>query len=225
MKASKTTQMHAQKSTRSWALLALGGIIFSITVLLILKGLPGDDASPDGSMATTTESRPKLSPRKSDLSRPPSLARSSSLADESNITANEQLISQIVGSGRSVHEIAEDLLKLFPESKGSEQVLVASHLGHLADAEQLDDMVSYLSDPRINSKSKEMIFNSIYDSEPKQVASLLIKVIENGVQEYSDEAQKGLSILLQADHGLDVAAWRRELDSSGDSLDAEDITE
>lgn len=220
-----TEKMVVRKKARLFALWSLGAVVFLITGIVVLKNLQKENPSPDKRVAISAETRAKPSQRQTTNTRPLSPAHNSLLKDSNKVTASEEMISQIVGSGRPVHDIATDLLQLFPESKGSEQTLVASHLANLAEGEQLDELASYLSDPRINKRSKDEIFNSIYEAEPKQVASLLIQVIEDGVQDYTDEAQKGLSILLQADHGIDVAAWKSELDKSGDFLEAEKITE
>ncbi len=210
------------KMTRSFLLWAIGIAMLLIAGIVVLKNIPEGNVSPKGRTATSEKPQTKLSDRKANHN--PSIPRAHHPSSKNNtaVTANEEMISQIVGSGRQTEDIAKDLLKLLPESKGSEQTLVASHLSHLAEGEQLDELVSYLSDPRLNNRSKEEIFNSIYDSEPKQAASLLIKVIENGVQEFSGEAQKGLSILLQADHGMDVAAWKSELNRPDNFLESEE---
>lgn len=209
-------------TTRSLLLGAIGIAVILIAAIVVLKNFPEAELSPDAKAATSGKPQTKLSDRKASHNPSLSRVRTPSSNDNSGVTANEEQISQIVGSGRPIHDIATELLKLLPESKGSEQTLVASHLSHLAEGEQLDELVSYLSDPRLNSRSKEEIFNSIYDSEPKQAASLLIKVIENGVQEYSAEAEKGLSILLRADHGTDVAGWKSELNRPGNFLETEE---
>lgn len=214
-----------RKMPRSFALWSLGAVIILITGIIVLKNLQHENPSPDERATSSAESRAKPSNRQTANTRPLTPSLNSSSADSNQVTASEETISQIVGSGRPAHDIATDLLQLFPESKGAEQTLVAAHLANLAEGEQLDKLASYLSDPRINKKSKEEIFNAIYDAEPKQVASLLIKVIEDGVQDYTEEAQKGLSILLQADHGTDVAAWRSELDRPENFLEAEIVRE
>jgi hypothetical protein len=210
-----------RKMKRSLGLWYLGGAIFLITGVVILKNYNKENLLPVDSVAKSAEAQTKLPNRNTGNDQSLLNAHGASLNANNKITANEQMISQIVASGRPVHDITADLLELFPESKGSEQTLVASHLSNLAEGEQLDKLVSYLSDPRINTKSKEEIFDAIYECEPKQTASLLIQVLEGGVQEFAAEAEKTLSILLQADHGTDVAAWKAELVKSGDSLEAE----
>jgi hypothetical protein len=210
------------KMTRSFLLWAIGSAVFLIACIVILNNFTEANLSPDERASSTGKPQTKLTDRNSSQAQTLSRAHHPSSNNSGGVTANEEMISQIVGSGRPIHDIAKELLEILPESKGSEQTLVASHLGHLADEEQLDELVSYLSDPRMNQRSKEEIFNAIYDSEPKQAASLLIKVIENGVQEFSSEAEKGLSILLQADHGMDVAGWKSELNRPGNFLESEE---
>jgi len=210
-----------RKMKRSLGLWYLGGAVFLITGVVVLKNLNNENLLLDDSDVKSAETQTRLPNRNIGNEQSLLKAHGASLNANSKITANEQMISQIVASGRPVQEITADLLELFPESRGSEQTLVASHLSNLAEGEQLDKLVSYLSDPRINKKSKEEIFNAIYQCEPKQTASLLIQVLEGGVQEFAGEAEKTLSILLQADHGTNVAAWKAELVKSGDSLETE----
>jgi|688.fasta_scaffold22026_6 hypothetical protein len=214
-------EIGARKRTRSFGLWFIGTAVFLISGILVIQNLNKEKGSLGESVVKSDGTETKLPHRNAGNGQSLIQAHSSSSNGHGEITAREMMISQIVGSERPVHDIAAELLKLFPESKGSEQVLVASHLGNLAEGEQLDELVSFLSDPRINKKSKEEIFNTIYDCEPKQTASLLIKVIDDGVQEFSGEAERTLSILLKADHGMDVAAWKSELDKSGDLLESD----
>jgi hypothetical protein len=151
--------------------------------------------------------------------------REASVADDEVVTQKEQIISQIVGSGRPFTDIASDLLTLLPNCKGSEQILVASHLSQLADGEQFNQLVKFLNHSRIDKMAKEEIFTAIFNREPKKAALSLIQVIEDGAQEYTSEAEQALSILLQADHGTDVVAWKSELDAQGNFLKSDELGE
>jgi hypothetical protein len=213
-----------RKMKRPLALWYLGGAVFLITGVVILKNLNKENLLATDSDIKSIELQAKLPNRNTSNELSLLEAHGASSNANNKITASEEMISQIVASERPVHDKAADLLELLPESKGSEQTLVASHLSNVAEGEQLDKLVSYLSDPRINKKSKEEIFNAIFEcKKPKQRASLLIQTIEAGVQEFAGEAETALSILLNVDHGANVAAWKAELSKTGDSLEADEI--
>ena len=129
------------------------------------------------------------------------------------LNEKEQMVGDILSSGRPIDQMADDLLALFPECDGATQSLVASHLTHLADEKQMDKLLQSLGDPKINQVSKEEIFSSIYQREPDEAAALLIRVIEMGDSKFVSEAERALAILLTANHGTDATAWRSELES------------
>lgn len=214
-----------RKMTRSFVFWFIGSAVLLIAGIVVIQNFQETNPRQGKDIATTEKSEAQLSDRKAKRKQALSRVQPPSSVESSSVTASEERISQIIGSGRPVEDMAKELLILLPESKGAEQALVASHLANLADGEQLDKLVSYLSDPRLNKKSKEEIFTAIYQTEPKQAAELLIKVIDDDVQEFAEEAENGLSILLQADHGTDVAAWRSELDKSGKFLEPDIIGE
>lgn len=213
----------ADQKNPSTVLWLVGFAILLVAGFAILnnsgKNLPDDE---DSKVSAIPQVKPHDRTQKQESL--PRLHHPSS-GESATVTANEEMISKIIGSGQPVDVIAEELLEILPTSKGAEQVQVASHLANLAEGEQLGKLVDHMSDPRLNSKSKEEIFTAIYQCEPKQAADLLIKVIEKDVQEFAEEAQTSLSILLQADHGMDAVAWREELNKQGESLDPELIQE
>jgi len=129
------------------------------------------------------------------------------------LNEKEQMVGDILSSGRPIDQMADDLLALFPECDGATQSLVASHLTHLVDEKQIDKLLGFLGDPKINQVSKEEIFSSIYQRDPDEAAALLIRVIEMGNSKFVSEAERALAILLTANHGTDATAWRSELES------------
>lgn len=127
------------------------------------------------------------------------------------LTEKEQMICDIINSGRSMDQMAADLLALLPQCEGPEQTLAASHLADLINPEQADQLVPLLGNPKITPEVKERFFTRMFEREPMEVAALMIQVIEQGNAKFAAEAQKTLGILLTADHGTDAAAWRAEL--------------
>lgn len=211
----------AHQTDRSRPLWLLGIAVLVAAGIAVLANFQKSDPpkEEDSNASVVTQAKPfDRNHKHTELLSP---AHQPSSGESATVTANEEMISQIIGSGRPVHEMAAELLEILPTSKGSEQVLVASHLANLAEGEQLGKLVDYMSDPRLNKKSKEEIFTAIYQCEPKQAADLLIKVIDKDVQEFAEEAETTLSILLQADHGTDAAAWREELNKPGKFLQPE----
>ncbi len=211
---------------RSLALWSLVGLAVLVAGVLTLNKNYNNKESTDEAVTSFA----KTNSTKSDFLESDAVEASPRVSEDSDntpeiengkVTQQEQMISRIVTSGRPIHDITEDLLKLLPVTDGAEQIMVASHLSNLAEGDQINRLVGILSIPNLNDEAKEEIFNTIYDAEPKQVASMLIQVIEDGVVDYTDEAQKGLSILLQADHGTDVAAWKSELSNSDFFLEAD----
>jgi len=205
------------ETNRSYFLAALfaGGLLVLGAWVIAYDFRKGGSPNPEASLASV-ESDPIQPRRPIGQGSLPINSRVPSPNDPDGVSEREELISQIVVSGRPYDQISTQLLELLPTSRGAEQILAASHLGHLAEGEQFDQLVKLLSHPKVARKAKEEIFNAIFLRDPKQVASSLIQVIEDGNQEYVDEAERALSILLQADKGLDVAAWRSELDAQGE---------
>jgi hypothetical protein len=186
-------------------LLALGLVILQMTHRLIPfvdNGSPNHQTSQAPPQSNHTEE-----PQDHRTARTPTVSL------EKGVTPTEETISKILRSGRPIDQMASDLLLLFPDCQGATQTLVASHLSHLTEASQANQLVSFLSDQRINRASKEEIFSSIYQHEPLEVAALLIQVLEEGASEFANEAEQGLSILLEANHGKDVSAWKLALEA------------
>lgn len=193
--------------------IGLIAMILIAAMLVVLNRPDGDDSHVSGnSVATERLHGHSIYKNRDNNSLLESVRKD--MADPGSITAREQEISQLITSKKPTWEVAQELLRLMPNSTESEQVLIASNLSNLAEGEQFNEMVKHLSNPAIGKKAKDEIFSAIFLCEPKQTASLLIQVLENGVEEFALESEQTLSILLQADHGRDIAAWRSELDRS-----------
>ncbi|MDX6766411.1 MAG: hypothetical protein SFU85_06435 [Candidatus Methylacidiphilales bacterium] len=125
-------------------------------------------------------------------------------------TRQEKDLSALIVSSRSTESKAAELLRLLPELPGDIQELAARHLANLASDEQMMQAVRLMADPRIQPPAQDAILNGVYNRDPLDAAALCIEILKNGPETRFLEAERTLSVLLQADHGRDTAAWTRE---------------
>lgn len=139
-----------------------------------------------------------------------SLEPSQAPAGDAQFRAQEKELSDLVASNRSIASKAGELLARLPALPPDLQELAAGHAAHLAEGAQLNQAVRLLSDRRVSDQAREILFSCIYNQEPLEASGLLIQILEEGPEKYQAEAERTLSTLLQADHGRDVAAWKKE---------------
>lgn len=203
----------ARERRHPW-LPCLYGLAFVMAAgLLVFRGLRQNPAAESdvslSSQAENSNAR-RAAPRRLSEGHPSTELEAT---DDEGLTEKERLVSQILGSGRPVDEIADELLMLLPECSGPIKSLVVSHLTHLVDQDQVGRLLRLLDEPKLNPAAKEEIFSSIYQRDPGDAAALMIQVVEQGSSKYADEAAKALVVLLGVDHGNNAAAWRTELQS------------
>jgi len=205
------------------ALWLVGGMLLVVAAGVMFLVPHADPYSPvkDGSQNSHSQGtghKAKRGARDSDVAYS---IRNAPTVGPNGLHEKEQMANDILSSGRPIDQMADDLLVLFPECAGATQSLVASHLTHLVDEKQMDKLLQFLGDPKINQVSKEEIFTSIYQRDPDEAAAFLIKVIEVGNSKFVSEAQNALAVLLAANHGNDAVAWKSELESQKKTREAE----
>jgi len=141
----------------------------------------------------------------------PAPDRSQAPAGDALFRAQEKELSDlVVASNRSIASKAGEILARLPTLPPDLQELAAGHAAHLAEGAQLNQAVRLLSDRRVSDQAREILFSCVYNQEPLEASGLLIQILEEGPEKYQAEAERTLSTLMQADHGRDVAAWKKE---------------
>ncbi|HEX5790996.1 MAG TPA: hypothetical protein VFY13_07565 [Luteolibacter sp.] len=210
MKKTPQTRPTAQPGSK-WSLRVMGACVLLAAGFALYLQVRDQD-HPTGQPATPQSGKPVAQQPQEHAALPAHEKPASAPAtNATRLTEKEQMICDIINSGRSMDQMAAYLLALLPQCEGPEQTLAASHLADLINPEQADQLVPLLGNPKIAAEVKERFFTKMFEREPMEVAALMIQVIEQGNTKFAAEAQKTLGILLTADHGTDVAAWRAEL--------------
>lgn len=180
-----------------WLLLPLIGLVGLVVWFALRADVHTDNPSRDPGVARPagTTTRPE---------------RPQAPAGDAQFRAQEKELSDLVASNRSIALKAGELLARLPALPPDLQELAAGHAAHLAEGAQLNQAVRLLSDRRVSDQAREILFSCIYNQEPLEASGLLIQILEEGPEKYQAEAERTLSTLLQADHGRDVAAWKKE---------------
>lgn len=181
-----------------WLLLPLIGLVGLVVWLALKADIHSDKPSRDPDAAASPV-------------RPPARPESSEApAGDVLFRAQEKELSDLVASNRSIASKAGEILARLPTLPPDLQELAAGHAAHLAEGAQLNQAVRLMSDRRVSDQAREILFSCIYNQEPLEASGLLIQILEEGPEKYQAEAERTLSTLLQADHGRDVAAWKKE---------------
>lgn len=137
-------------------------------------------------------------------------APASTAADPGVLLRQEREISELIRANRSVASKAAELLRLLPTLQPELQDVAAQHLTHLADSAQWREAVQLMADARIADSAREILIGGIYNRDPMEACGLFILLLEKGPESMLDEAERTLAVLLQADHGRDAEAWKKE---------------
>lgn len=180
-----------------WLPLPLIGLVGLVVWLALKVDVPTDKPSRD--LGVSSPARTPVRPE-----------RSEAPAGDALFRAQEKELSDLVASNRSIASKAGEILARLPTLPPDLQELAAGHAAHLAEGAQLNQAVRLLSDRRVSDQAREILFSCIYNQEPLEASGLLIQILEEGPEKYQAEAERTLSTLLQADHGRDLAAWKKE---------------
>lgn len=209
MKKTPQSRQTAQPGSK-WSLRAAGACVLLAAGFALYLQVRDQD-HPTGQSITPQLEKPVAQQPQVPPARLPHETSPAPATNPNGLGEKERMICDIINSGRSMDQMAADLLALLPQCEGPEQTLAASHLADLINSEQVDQLVPLLGNPKIAPEVKDRFFTAMFEREPMEVAALMIEVIELGNTKFTAEAQKTLGILLTADHGTDTAAWRAEL--------------
>lgn len=139
-----------------------------------------------------------------------SFGSSGTVARTADFLRQEKEISELIVSQRTTGSKAGELIRMLPTLAPDLQELAAGHIAHLAEGAQIQEMTRLMADERVVQAAREALLSGLYNQDPMVAAGSFIQILEKGPESFSAEAQRSLSLMLQADHGTDVAAWKKE---------------